>query len=293
MGLGAKISNDGDSGDTVQPTTATLRDAVFGLAVGDALGVPGEFQNRGSYRIEGMVKGGVHNQPPGTWSDDTAMAIATCASIKKQGKIDVPDIRKQFRAWLYKGDYTVDGKAFDCGNTVSDALREGRGCSGERSNGNGSLMRIIPLAFLDVDDKTVEKVSAITHAHAISKQACVLYIRFARKLLAGCTPKQSLDVFDEAAKPFNRLGQIDQLEEQEIRSSGYVIDTLEAALWCLTTTNSYHDCIIKAVNLGNDTDTVAAVAGAVAGIYYGIDSMPEEWLNTLRGKDVIESCLFE
>lgn len=274
------------------PKTATLKDAVYGLAVGDALGVPGEFQNRGSYRIESMVSGGIHRQQRGTWSDDTSMTLATCASIKDASKIDVKDIRRRFRAWLYDGEYTVDGKAFDCGNTVSEALSSGQGCAGEKSNGNGSLMRIIPLAFLDVDRKTIEEVSAITHAHELSRQACAHYVEYARRLRAGCSTKQSLRVFNKMEKPFDRLDRIDRLEEKDIKSTGYVIDTLEAALWCLTTTDTYRDCLIRAVNLGNDTDTVAAVAGALAGIYYGYEAIPQEWLNDLRGKEVIDACLF-
>lgn len=274
------------------PKEATLKDAVYGLAVGDALGVPGEFQDRGSYRIESMVGGGIHRQPCGTWSDDTSMTLAMCASIKDQAKVDIEDIRKRFCAWLFEGEYTVDGKAFDCGNTVSEALSTGNGCTGEKSNGNGSLMRIIPLAFLETDSKTVEEVSAITYAHKISKLACVYYIAYAKRLLVGCSPKQSLRVFTKIDPPFDRLDQIDKLEENDVKSTGYVVDTLEAALWCLTTTDTYKDCLIKAVNLGNDTDTVAAVAGALAGIYYGYDAIPQDWLSALRGKDVIDACLF-
>lgn len=270
---------------------ATLRDAVYGLAVADAMGVPAEFQSRGTYYIESMVGGGMHNQPRGTWSDDTSMTLATCASIKEKGGVDTKDIRKKFCDWLYLGKYTIDGKAFDCGNTVAEALNSNKGCVGDRSNGNGSLMRVIPLAFLKVADKTIENVSAITHAHNISKYACVIYVRLAQALREGIPLKQAIEALSEE-EPFQRLSTIGTFSEDEIGSGGYVVDTLEASLWCLATTYTYKDCIIKAINLGSDTDTVAAVAGGLAGIVYGYEAIPAEWIDVLRGKDIIDNCLF-
>ena len=125
-----------------------LRDAVYGLAVGDAVGVPYEFTRRGSFQCAGMTGHGTHDQPAGTWSDDTSMTLATCASIKNMGKIDCEDIRRQFEAWFYEKKYTPFGEVFDYGITCSQAIENKKGEEDERSNGNGSLMRILPLAFV-------------------------------------------------------------------------------------------------------------------------------------------------
>lgn len=258
--------------------TATLRDCMYGQAVGDAMGVPYEFRQRGSFECDGMVGFGSHHQPAGTWSDDTSMALATCDSIRDKGRIDVDDMRDRFVRWYRDDAYTVSG-LFDIGGTTARALQMGRGCSGERDNGNGSLMRILPLAFTDATDDEVRAVSAITHAHQTSCGACVRMVRVARELAAGAGP---LDV----------AGDLAGVPEGEVRSGGYVLDTERAALWCLASTSSYASCVLAAVNLGDDTDTTAAVAGGLAGIAYGMDAIPSGWLATLRGKDVIEGCLF-
>ena len=265
-----------------------LKAAIYGLAVADALGVPVEFKRRGSYKVAEMTGYGTYNQPPGTWSDDTSMTIATCDSIKECGEINLKDIFNRFRDWLRYGEYTIDG-LFDCGNTTSTAIRTGRGANDERSNGNGSLMRILPLAFTDADDETIRAVSALTHGHEISTAACVCYVEIARRLLKK---EPLLDILATIQSPFERISSIYALAEDEIRSSGYVVDTLEAALWALSTTASYKDAVLKAVNLGSDTDTVGAVTGGLAGIMYGLEAIPKEWLERLRGKEIIENCLF-
>lgn len=131
-----------------------LKSAIYGLAVGDALGVPVEFMKRGSFRVTGMTGYGSHNQPAGTWSDDTSMTLATCDSIRALGGVDCDDIRNRFRQWLYNAEYTVDNVVFDVGNTTARALRCGKGEDGEYSNGNGSLMRIL-LLFSSLSFKRV------------------------------------------------------------------------------------------------------------------------------------------
>ncbi len=264
-------------------TVATLRDCVYGQAVGDALGVPYEFKPRGSFRCSDMVGRGTHNQPAGTWSDDTSMALAICDSIRETGRIDTADMLRRFREWMDWGEYTVDG-LFDIGNTTAQALRLGRGLTGERDNGNGSLMRTLPLAFTDATDDEVRAVSAITHAHRTSTEACVTAVEVARKLVAG-------EDVRSAARAVNP-SLVDIIDGDAPRSGGYVLDTLHAALWCLANTDSFEDCALAAVNLGDDTDTTGAVAGGLAGIVYGIGGIPAEWLEKLRGKGEIESCLF-
>lgn len=270
----------------------TLRDAVYGAAVGDALGVPYEFCGRESFECTGMVSGGVHGQLAGTFSDDTSMMLATCDSIRACGRIDVRDMRTRFESWLYKGAYTPDGNAFDVGNTVATALGEGRGCEGLHSNGNGSLMRIAPLAYTQADDSEVRAVSAITHAHRISTESCVCFVKLVRNLMAANTFEDSLRISIPDDPDFAFLHDIASQPREAVRSSGYVLDTLGAAIWCFANTNSYAECVLAAVNLGSDSDTTACVAGALAGAVYGYRAIPGEWLDTLRAKDVIEQCLF-
>ena len=252
-----------------------LRDAVYGAAVGDALGVPYEFKARGSFECTGMVGfTGFHFQPTGTWSDDTALLLATSASIKaKGGRVDIADIRLNFEDWYYDGEFAIDKNVFDVGNSTAGAITEGIGRSGVNSNGNGSLMRIAPLAYTDASDDVIREVSAITHAHEISCEACVQFVHILRN--------------PALAQEVELPSSIDQ-----VKSSGFVKHTFEAAIWCFTHTSNYRDCVLMAVNMGDDTDTTACVAGALAGEVYGYDAIPAEWLEVLRGKDIIERCLF-
>lgn len=255
----------------------SLRNCIYGLAVGDALGVPYEFRPRGTFECTDMIGYGTHGQPAGTWSDDTSMTLATCDSIRELGHIDTTDMRDKFVSWIARGEYTIDGVS-DYGGTTARALHTGKGGSGERDNGNGSLMRIAPLAFTDATDKEIREVSAITHAHRTSTESCVTFIELLRSAMDGALPEWALCLKD--------------VPEHEIRSGGFVRDTLKATTWCFVNTHSYEDCVFTAVNLGDDTDTTAAVAGALAGTAYGIDAIPREWVDILRGKELIERCLF-
>lgn len=261
---------------TDRPKT-TLRDCIYGLAVGDARGVPYEFRPRGTFKCTDMIGYGTHGQPDGTWSDDTSMTLATCDSIRELGHIDTADMRDKFVGWIARDEYTIDG-VFDYGGTTARALHTGKGGSGERDNGNGSLMRIAPLAFTDATNNEIREVSAITHAHRTSTESCVTFIELLRSAMDGALPSWALH--------------LKGMPEQEIKSGGFVRDTLKAATWCFVNTSSYEDCVLAAVNLGDDTDTTAAVAGALAGTAYGIDAIPQEWIDTLRGKELIEQCLF-
>ena len=285
---------------------ATLRAAVYGQAVGDALGVPFEFNPRDTFRCVDMVGHGTHDQPAGTWSDDTAMMLGTLDSLAdNNGTVNVDDMRDKFVAWARNGEYTPDGKVFDIGRTTSYALGSGKGRDGERDNGNGSLMRIIPLAFVDCSDDDIRAVSAITHAHEISTSACVRFIHAARLLIAespawlasasdGDAGDDS-DIRDRRAAVIDRAWAIAEVPDphvtsrSEVRSSGFVLATLEASFWCLTTTDCYEDCVREAVNLGSDTDTTAAVAGALAGIVYGYDANP--WTGVMRGTDLLDRLI--
>lgn len=260
-----------------EKSMSSLRDCIFGLAVGDALGVPYEFLKRDSFLCTDMIGYGSHDRPAGTFSDDTAMTLATCDSIRATGRINVTDLRKRFEQWAYLGFYTPDRAAFGIGQTTLRALVNRAGQSSERDNGNGSLMRIAPLAYTQATNEQIRNVSAITHAHEISMQACVDFVKILRIVVCGEEP----DLSEWLGKPREQIG-----------STGYVVHTLEASLWCFANTTSYEECVLAAVNLGADADTTAAVAGALAGARYGVESIPTKWMETLRGKDLIETALF-
>lgn len=271
-----------------------LKDAIYGFAIGDALGLPYEFKPRGTFKCTDMKEEPFNtwNQPIGTFSDDTSMTLATCMSIKEKGKINLDDIMKRFEDFYYNGKYTSSGKRFDIGETSRIAIINHKGLDDEYSNGNGSLMRILPLAFVSCDNESIENVSSLTHAHSISNMSCLIYVQIAKGLIEGKRIEEILKKFKGYPKPFNRISTISDLSVNEIKSSGFVVDTLEAALWCVSTTNNYKDCVLKAVNLGNDTDTIAAIAGGLAGIIYGFDSIPAKWIDTLINKGLIDECLF-
>ena len=275
-----------------------LHDAILGLAIGDALGVPYEFEKRGTFLCTEMVGYGTHNQPEGTWSDDTSMVLATLDSLKSNdGKIVPKDMFERFNYWLLYGDYTAHGEVFDAGIATCKALQTGKSQTGEYDNGNGSLMRILPLAFVPCTDDEIRAVSAITHGHRISMDACVIYVHIAKRLLAGESICEIIPTL-QYDKPFDRLHRIDQISTSEIKSSGYVVDTLEAALWAVSHKSnnadkekSFRNDLLDAVNLGQDTDTVGAVAGGLAGIIYGLDEV-SDWVETLQNREELERYLW-
>lgn len=252
-----------------------LKDAIYGLAVADALGVPFEFRERGSFNCTDMVGFGTWNKEPGTWSDDTSMTLATLKSIKdNNGEIVIEDIRNNFEKWLFEAEFTADNKTFDVGNTTREAIALGEGIDNFYANGNGSLMRILPLAFIDATDEEIEEVSAIIHGHEISREACVKYVHIAKELIQG---KYDLLNDFEVTKP--------------IKSDGFVENNLNTAIYCIKTTDSYEEAVLKVVNLGEDTDTTGAVAGGLAGIIYGYENIPKNWREILKNKELIDSLV--
>lgn len=281
-------------------------DGIIGLIVADAVGVPVEFRDRDTYEVTEMKGYGTYNQPPGTWSDDSSMTLATVESIGRLGKIDPVDIMDNFVMWLEHAAFTPHDEVFDVGGSTRRAItRYDNGtpidyCGGRSvmDNGNGSLMRILPLAFVECSDQQIVDVASLTHAHPISLDACIIYITIAKSLLWGVP----LDAAIWAAASYtglpeyNRLKELENLSRDEIKSSGYVVDTLEAAIWCLLNSSSYKDCVLLAVNLGGDTDTVAAVAGGLAGILYGCGGaygVPDEWIAQVARKDWIKGLCDE
>lgn len=289
-----------------------VKDGIVGFVVGDALGVPVEFRSRESLKDDPVVdmrEYGTYGMPKGTWSDDSSMILATMASIIYKKGIDLEDIMNEFCDWFYYSKYTQYDDTFDFGMTTSTAIeRYKKGfsvdeCGGkdERDNGNGSLMRILPLAFIpDIDFETIEKVSALTHAHKTSRIACVLYIRMAKSILENDdltldehiqkASKEIIDYYDEKyLKHFQRIFNLDF--SKGILSGGYVVDTLESVVYSLINTDNYKDALLKAVNLGGDTDTVAGICGGLAGIYYGFEDIPVDWTSQIPKLDkVISLC---
>lgn len=276
-----------------------IYDAVMGLVVGDALGVPVEFKARDTFHVDDMIGYGTYNQPPGTWSDDSSLTLSTMESIIRKGGIDPADMMNNFSVeWYYKGEFTPYGKVFDIGGTTEAAIRRFNsgieplkcGSNHYKHNGNGSLMRILPLALMPSSMTDINNVSSLTHAHEISRRACRLYVGTAEQLLKGASLWEVIGCSGIWVKDFDRIPKIYKLNRDEIRSTGYVVDTLEAALWCVYHTSSYRDCVLTAVNLGGDTDTIAAVAGGLAGIIYGCggeSGIPDEWIAKIARKDWI------
>jgi ADP-ribosylglycohydrolase len=296
-----------------------IRALLFGVATGDALGVPVEFISREELKkdpVTGMRGYGTHNQPPGTWSDDTSLTLCLAEALT-QG-FDLKAASENFVKWCFAGYWSANGTVFDVGGTTYEALyrlkKETKphlaGSNDEYSNGNGSLMRISPLVFYLLDKPAGERfektqlVSSITHRHIRSVIACFYYLEFARQILAG---ENVFDVYRNLQKEipgflsgkgidsaeiskFDRLLKMNiyELPEEDIYSSGYVVHTLEAAVWCLLTSNSFSDAVLKAVNLGEDTDSTGAVTGGLAGLLYGIDSIPKKWLNKIARHNDIE-----
>lgn len=279
-----------------------VKDGIIGLVVGDALGVPVEFYSRAELKsnpITDMTGHGTYNMPKGTWSDDSSMTMATMNSIINKKGIDYTDIMKEFCKWKDNDEFYNQYERFDIGNTTIRGLmrfQEGAdplNCGGTSThdNGNGSLMRILPLAFIpDIDYETIENVSALTHGHGRSKIACCLYIEIAKSMMKNDLTvkehvKQACDKIFEYYEGNEELEHFQRIKDYdfsgEIRSGGYVIDSLESSIYCLETTDNYKDAVLKAVNLGIDTDTTAAICGGLAGIYYGFDAIPIDWIETI------------
>jgi ADP-ribosyl-[dinitrogen reductase] hydrolase len=297
-----------------------IKSAVYAGIIGDALGVPVESTTRQELAlcaVKNMLGYGRFDQPVGTWSDDSALTLCTMENLCTG--YDVEAMGKLFCDWLFNSYWTATGFVFDAGLTTYLALdkifHEGKsarvsGCASEDDNGNGSLMRMLPVALYFHDRTPAEligfahDISAITHAHPRSKVGCGMYCLFIQELLA--TNDKHLAYRNAIAKALELYSalpefkcelshymrvisyELPQLPENEIRSSGYLVDTLEAALWCTLTRDNTKDVLLSAINLGLDTDTTGMVAGGMAGIIYGLESVPAEWFNSLARKEEIE-----
>lgn len=296
-----------------------LLSGVYGFIVGDALGVPVEFSSRKALKanpVFDMEEMGTHKQPKGTWSDDTSMVLATMEAMSRN-IWSTGTIMDNFYRWLYKAEFTATGTVFDVGGTTARAIENYRmgenieSCGGNSimDNGNGSLMRILPLVYYvyatwgahitPASVSFINHISSLTHAHTISKQSCVYYVyagisimKYGKKLglkNALMLALKDVDIYYGKAIPNFDYKGILKRSEADIKSSGYVVDSLEACLWCLCNTKSYKEAVLKAVNLGEDTDTIGALTGGLAGLYYGKKAIPVEWIKELKNKELINS----
>lgn len=299
------------------------RGALLGLAVGDALGVPVEFESR-SRRLQDPVLTmsgyGTHNQPAGTWSDDASLTFCLAETLAKSETdlINLDELGRRFINWLDYGYWTPHGSVFDVGVATRAAIERLRAgvepekAGGDRKydNGNGALMRILPLVFSPLWQKAApqerqlltHRVCSLTHRHPRSTLACYLYLEAAWGIIQGSTPSQAherlcrdipLNLIPPLAKEIEHFTRVlnknlPSIPSPDIYSTGYVVHTLEAALWSLLRGKSYADIVLAAVNLGDDSDTTGAVTGGLAGVYFGSNQIPDNWLDSIARKTDIE-----
>ena len=288
-------------------------DGIIGFAVGDALGLPVEFKSRRDMErnpIKDMIGYGTYLVPEGCFGDDTSMVLATMDSIIETKEINYDNMMSKFYNWLETGKYSSLDTVFDVSITTKYSILRYKngvsplvcGANDDMSNGNGSLMRMLPIAYylhkknydfvgsIDV----VNNVSSLTHAHEISWLGCKIFCDYVCLLLDGVSKIDALNMLKDydynsyytldSVNEYKRIlsGDIINLSSDEIKSSGYVVNTLEASLWCLLTNDNYSDSVLSAVNLGGDTETIAAITGGLCGIIYGKKNIPNEWLIKLR-----------
>ena len=300
------------------------KDGIFGVVVGDALGCPVQFESRSKvaeHPVRGMRGHGTFDLPAGSWTDDSSLTLALLESIGRTGSLELKDIMGNFVDWLDKGAFTPYGYSYDIGGGTMKAIeaykRQGNPflCGGRDAwnNGNGSLMRIMPACLYccrkELSDseavRAIHAVGSLTHAHIRANIACGLYYFMIREVLNGegsltermqkgldrgfVHYENALDDQTEL-KNYERLRVLEKfalIPEEQIRSSGYVVDTLEAVVWALITTGSFEEALLKVVNLGDDSDTTGAIAGGLAALYYGFEAIPSEWVDEIQRREWI------
>lgn len=300
--------------------------AIWGFVIGDALGVPVEFSSRAeleSAPVTDMMGYGTYHQPPGTWSDDSSMMLCTLENLLENG--NHTDLSYKFVQWYDQAYMTPFQEVFDIGNTTRAAIQNlmdgipwhQSGITEERiACGNGSLMRILPFAFFNSYTgenlameryKMIAHAGSITHAHPLPHLCAFFYVELVLALTTGASKSVALNIardsvaecllqWEDRNQAADLSGKMQRIltadfaviSASEIRSSGYVIYTLEAALWCWLRGSGYREIVLSAVNLGEDTDTVAAVAGALAALSHGIDA---EWQSRVANQSLITSLL--
>lgn len=277
---------------------------LLGSAVGDAIGTTLEFAPRDEQPpVRGMTGGGPFRLPAGCWTDDTSMALCLADSLLERGELDERDLMDRFVRWWLEGYNSSTGRCFDIGLTTKEALTRYRetgepiaGSEDPLSAGNGSLMRVAPVAIRWHRDRVcaeemARRQSRVTHAAAAAVEACALFTGLLVEALGGATreavlaprpwPEGPSEIASIAAGSFHGR------TRDSIRSSGWVVDTLEAALWCVATTSTFEEAVLTAANLADDADTVAAVTGQLAGALDGASAIPPAWLAELAFGDAI------
>lgn len=273
-----------------------FRGSLLGLAIGDAVGTTVEFMARGSFApVAGMTGGGPFNLQAGQWTDDTSMALCLAASLIEQNSFDARDQMARYCRWAEQGYLSSTGSCFDIGGTVRTALRRFRqtgdpfaGSTSPDTAGNGSIMRLAPVPIwchpdIDAAERLAAESSRTTHGAAECVDACRLLARVIHRALDGQS-RETVVMGDAATFQGSEKivaiarGEYRYKVEAEISGSGYVVDSLEAALWCFLRATSFEEAVLIAANLGDDADTTAAVCGQVAGAYYGVSGIPSLWL---------------
>ncbi len=300
-----------------------IQSSLIAGIVGDARGVPLSpdiSEELSLVSVKNNLGYGRYDESEGTWSDDTALVLCTIEGLLDG--FNLPEIGKLFTQWLFASYQTAHGYVYDCGLTsfvALDNLHSGRfsvtECGGklEDDNGNGALMRILPAAIyfahkpVDLFLESIHQIASITHAHPRNNIACGIYSLLIRELFYESQKEEALNkalaiameyytarpIFKEELGHFMRIlnGRITAVDQQEIVESGYVVDTLEAALWCFYHFNSTQQIITASIGLGLDTDTTGMIAGGLAGAYYGLDSIPPDWITTLARKNDLDTLI--
>lgn len=282
-----------------------FRGCLLGLATGDAVGTTVEFQPRGSFPpVTDMVGGGSFKLKPGQWTDDTSMALCLATSLVTVGAFDATDQMNRYCNWYEYGYLSSTGYCFDIGNTVGQALDRYKasgnpfsGSTDSRSAGNGCLMRLapVPMFYFPERDRVLHfsgESSRTTHGTAECVDACRLFGDILFRALAGASKADIL--FESgrkvAASPSIQAvarGEYRDKSVSDVRGTGYVVNSLESALWCFWVTETCEQAVLAATNLGDDADTTAAICGQVAGAYYGELGIPDHWLKQLAMRDEI------
>jgi len=278
---------------------------LLGLTAGDAVGTTVEFQSRGSFSpIKDMVGGGPFNLQPGQWTDDTSMALCLATSLVEAGGFDAADQMNRYSNWFEFGYLSSTGKCFDIGNTVRQALTQYKtsgdpfsGSTHPRTAGNGCLMRLapIPMFYFPDRDRILHfsgESARTTHAATDCIEASRLFGSMLFRALSGASKTEILfedtsEIVESPSLQAIAKGEYRTKAIDTIRGTGYVVESLEAALWCFLTTDTYEQAILVAANLGDDADTTAAICGQVAGPYYGVSGIPKHWLEKLTMRSEI------
>ncbi len=277
---------------------------LLGLACGDALGAQVEFRERFAFETPTeMVGGGPFDLGPGEWTDDASMALCLAESLLYCKSFDPVDQMNRYCNWMNYGYLSSNGRCFDIGMTTATALRQYiangvayAGSNNPNTAGNGSLMRLAPIAMYFCEDLNAAREfatlsSKTTHGATECLEACQVYVEHLIRALRGETKEQVLSnaSFTPSTDKLRCIVRGDWRTKsmEAIESSGYVLHSLEASLWCVATTSNFEDAILKAISLGEDTDTTAAITGQLAGAFYGVAAIPQRWLDKLVDREMI------